>query len=322
VRHHSPSGGSGSSSAPRAHDSRSSSSSSGSDLSVAERRHPRAGTGRGYRYYSPYYYYPGWGYWYAPGYWPGYYYGYSPYWGAGFYYGAGGYGYGGGYYGGYYGAPHAYRSERVRDSGAALRILVDPEDTKVYVDGYYAGEVDSFDGMFQRLHVSPGRHEITFKRDGYVTHRTRVYVGEGETVKIRHDMEKGPGPDTLEDLAGEKGLYEERSSEAERRSEDPAEDRRPDRYEDQNEGPQTAPAPPSADASVAPGLLALRVTPDDASVYVDGRFFGSAGQAGEIELSAGTHRVEVVRPGFRTVERRVVVESGRLETVAITLERP
>ena len=32
---------------------------------------------------SPYYYAPGWGYWYNPGYYPGYYYGYSPYWGAG-----------------------------------------------------------------------------------------------------------------------------------------------------------------------------------------------------------------------------------------------
>ena len=97
------------------------------------------------------------------------------------------------------------------DAGA-LRILVDPEDTKVYVDGYYAGEVDEFDGMFQRLHVSSGRHEITLKKDGYVTHRIRVYVGEDATMKLRHDMEKGSGPDTLEDLAGERGLYEERRS--------------------------------------------------------------------------------------------------------------
>jgi PEGA domain len=330
MRHHSPSGGSGSSGSGGTSYSGSPSSPSGSGLSQAERRHPRAGTGSGGRYYGgryyypPYYYYPGWGYWYSPGYWPGYYYGYSPYWGGGLYYGTGGYGfYGGGYYGGGGGY---YRSGQPSDAGA-LRILVDPEDTKVYVDGYYAGEVDDFDGMFQRLHVSSGRHEITLKKDGYITHRIRVYVGEDATLKLRHDMEKGSGPDTLEDLAGERGLYEERRSPS-RPDEDsapgpepPATKEPPRREEDRNEGPMTGPAQ-GADTSVSPGLLTLAVTPDDASVYVDGRFFGSARQTGEIELPAGPHRVEIVRPGYRTVDRRVVIEAGRMETLAVALERP
>jgi hypothetical protein len=168
-------------------------------LTPAERRHPRAGTGTGYR---PYYYYPGYGYWYYPGYYPGYYYGYYPYWGSSFAFGLGYYGgyYGGGYYGG------SYSSSHQSDSGE-VRILVDPEDTKVYVDGYYAGEVDDFDGLFQRLTLGPGRHEITLKKDGYRTHRIRIYVGENSSTKVRHEMEKGEGPDTMEDLAGEKGLY-------------------------------------------------------------------------------------------------------------------
>lgn len=322
VRHHSPSGGSGSSASGGSSSGGSSSSSSG--LSQAERRHPRAGTGRGGRYSSPYYYYPGWGYWYSPGYWPGYYYGYSPYWGGSLYYGTGGYGY---YGGGYYGSPYVYRSHHASDAGA-LRILVDPEDTKVYVDGYYAGEVDDFDGMFQRLYVSSGRHEVTLKRDGYITHRIRVYVGEDVTLKLRHEMEKGSGPDTLEDLAGEQGLYEERRPPSHRdddsapESEPPYATEPPRREQDRNEGPMAGPGAGRADASVSPGLLSLAVNPDDASVYVDGRFFGSARQTGEIELAAGPHRVEIVRPGYRTVDRRVVIEAGRMETLAIALERP
>ena len=32
-----------------------------------------------------------------------------------------------------------------------------PSEARVYVDGYYAGTVDDFDGLFQRLNVSPGR---------------------------------------------------------------------------------------------------------------------------------------------------------------------
>lgn len=313
ARHHSPSGGSSS----RSTQVRDSGGSRGytpapsRPLTPAERRHPRAGTGHGYR---PYYYYPGWGYWYYPGYYPGYYYGYWPYWGSGLYFGIGGY-YGGGYYVyPYY--PYGYHTRRYSDAGA-LRLLVEPEDTKVYVDGYYAGEVDDFDGLFQRLHVSPGRHEITLKRDGYRTHRIKVYVDEDSTVKIRHEMEKGAGPDTLEDLAGERGLHEERRRES-RRYEDEAE--RDD--EGRIAPPDAFPPGTAAEGGSSPGLLTLSVSPGDASVYVDGRFFGSAGQAGEIELRPGPHRVEVVRPGFRTVEREVLIESGRTQTVAIELPRP
>src|SRR5207247_1446267 len=83
-----------------------------------------------------------------------------------------------------------------------LRLLVDPAETRVYVDGYYAGIVDDFDGLFQRLHVSPGRHEIALKLEGYQTHRIKVYVGSGSTLKIHYDMQKGTG-ETAEDLAGD-----------------------------------------------------------------------------------------------------------------------
>jgi len=311
--------------------------SSSSGLTTAERRHPRAGTGRGP--YRPYYYYPGYGYWYGPGYRPSYYYGYWPYYG-GAYFGIGGY-YGGGYYGGGYGGGNYgggypyYRSYSYSDA-SALRLLVDPDDTRVYVDGYYAGEVDDFDGLFQRLNVAPGRHEITLKRDGYRTHRFKVYAAEDSTLKIRHTMEKGSGPDTIEDLAGERGLYEERRREARReeRGDDDRDDRSAER-DDRAEGPARdegpvgeprreaeRPAGPVTDGNAAPGLLNLNVTPADASVYVDGRFVGSARQAGELELRPGRHRIEVVRPGYRTAERDLTIETGRTQTLSLDLPRP
>ena len=71
----------------------------------------------------------------------------------------------------------------------------------MYVDGYFAGVADDFDGMFQRLHVAPGRHEISLKLAGYKTHRVRLYVGSGGTLELDHEMEKGTG-ETFEDLTG------------------------------------------------------------------------------------------------------------------------
>ena len=39
-----------------------------------------------------------------------------------------------------------------------------PRDAAVYVDGYYAGIVDDFDGVFQRLTLEVGPHRIELER--------------------------------------------------------------------------------------------------------------------------------------------------------------
>src|SRR5262245_59539001 len=79
---------------------------------------------------------------------------------------------------------------RYRDPGAAVRLEVKPRETEVYVDGYYAGIVDDFDGVFQRLRVPPGEHEITLYLDGYRTTTQKVYLEPDNTFRIKYDMER------------------------------------------------------------------------------------------------------------------------------------
>jgi hypothetical protein len=305
------SSGGGSSSGGASHTSSGSSSSGGS----AERRHPRAGTGTGHRYYGGgggYYggYYP-WSPWYYPSsyawgpYWGSYYYGYWPQ---------------GAYYTGGY--DRSYRS--ASGETGAIRVLVDPDDAKVYVDGYYAGKVEDFDGFTQRLYLTGGPHEILLKRDGYRSVRYRVYVIPGETIKIDHEMVKGEGEEALQDLSGGRGEAPEG-----RYAPDPRGSVRDDRGDDDRED---APPPPrlslrdgagaDADRGATRGSLDLRVWPADASVYVDGEFRGTGRQVRTLELTPGTHRVEVVRPGFPTFQREVEIRAGRNEDLQVTLERP
>jgi hypothetical protein len=256
-----------------------------SGTSTAQRRHPRAGTGTG----SGGGYYPGY-----PGYgWGGYYpgYGYGSYW-----WPYGSFGWYGGYWGGY---PGWYDGGH---GSGSLRVLVDPAEARVYVDGYYAGAVDDFDGLFQRLQVAPGRHEITCKLEGYKTYRVRVYVGPDATLKLHHEMEKGQG-ESFEDLTGGAPLPEREV----RRERD-------DQRDDQGvelEGP----------ASGA-GQLRLSVLPEDASIYVDGAFRGTAREAGSLKLAPGRHRIEVVRPGYKTADKEVEVAPGETTRLTLTLDRP
>jgi hypothetical protein len=303
--HHS---GGGSSSSSSGGSSSSSSGGSGSDSSTpqtdAQRRHPRPGTGTGDHYNGHNSYYYGSPYYYGRNY---YYNAYDP-----FYYGA--YAYSPFYYSGAYGySPYYYRG-RYSDGGS-LRVIVDPVKTRVYVDGYYAGIADDFDGIFQRLSLPPGRHEISLKLDGYRTHKFRVYVPPAETLKIHHVMERGTGEDT-DEVIGEPESY--------RREDDRDRDGRNDgreepRYEGQREREDDQREDDRDDAEA--GTLRLDLKPADASVYVDGEFRGSGRRVENLRLAPGRHRIEVVRPGYRTVEREIEVRPGDNNRVQIELER-
>jgi hypothetical protein len=156
---------------------------------------PRPGTGSGGGYILPGYYYP-YSYYYRPfgyyGYGPGYGLGlgyfYDPFWspyGSGFYGPYGGYGAYGYPYQGYYGGGSYDRDDR--DEGA-VRLKLKPREAQVYVDGYLAGEVDSFDGAFQKLNLPAGGHRIELKAPGYEPLHFDVLITPGETVTYKGEM--------------------------------------------------------------------------------------------------------------------------------------
>ena len=130
--------------------------------------------------YRPYYYpYGFWGSNYGFG--LGYLY-YDPFW-------YGGYGYGGGGYSspGYY-SSGGY-SQSYRDTGN-LRLKIKPRDAQVFVDGYFVGVVDSFDGTFQRLMLDGGGHRVEIKADGYEPVEFEVLITPGETVTYKGDLKR------------------------------------------------------------------------------------------------------------------------------------
>ena len=111
--------------------------------------------GLGYFYYDPYTWYP-----------PSYY--------GGGYYGGGAYGggYGGGYYDNYF------------DIGE-VRLSVSPRSADVYVDGYYAGRVDDFDGVFQALRIDAGAHHLQIVAPGYAPLDVDVRIEPGRKITYR-----------------------------------------------------------------------------------------------------------------------------------------
>lgn len=122
----------------------------------------------------------------SPGYWGGYYpWGYA---GLGFggYYGGlyDPWWYGGGYGGGYYAGDYGYLG--------SLRLKMRPRDASVYVDGYYAGVVDSYDGVFQRLKLEAGPHRVEVRADGFEPLMFEVNILSDRTVTYEGELKALP----------------------------------------------------------------------------------------------------------------------------------
>lgn len=146
---------------------------------------PGGGGGGGwypsYPYY-PYYPYYHWGFW-GPGYGCGLGYLYYDPWFSNY-----GYGYGdpGGYYSGSGSGGYSV-SQSYRENGS-LRLKINPKQAQIFVDGYYVGVVDSFDGAFQKLGLEGGSHKIELKAEGFEPAEFEVLITPGETVTYKGEL--------------------------------------------------------------------------------------------------------------------------------------
>ena len=104
-------------------------------------------------------------------------YGYQPGWSLNLYFGRP-------YVGGYYtDRSYGYYSLAPGFAYGSLRIVDAPHDARVYVDGYYAGVVDDYDGVFQHLNLEPGAHRIEIEIDpGVEPIAFDVHIQPGQTV--------------------------------------------------------------------------------------------------------------------------------------------
>lgn len=256
------------------------------------------GFGYGYRPYYPFYspFYPfysfglGWGY---------------PYYG----WGAPYYGYP---YGGYYNA------------WPSARLEIKPRTAQVFVDGYYVGLVDQFDGVFQRLDVPVGAHELAVYLPGYKSYNQKVLFRPGEGYNFKAILEPLPAGVTEDAPHPSANAPDPYAAPAPPygRGEDP--NGPPPPYEPGRTLPLTEQRPRSIDMQPQAGgfgTLNIRVQPADAVVIVDGEKWDSpeGGSRLSIQLAAGSHRVEVRKDGFKPYTSTVQVHPGEPQSLNISL---
>jgi hypothetical protein len=290
---------------------------------LAQRAVVRVGVGRGFRpgfrspifiggfgFGYPYFYDP-WGYPYGYGF--GYGYGYPIYEG----------------YGGY--------------DVADFRLQITPKQAEVFVDGYRAGIVDDYDGIFQRLHVRPGGHDLVVFLPGYRTFETHVYGNPGSSQSIKMTLlplapgeAMTPPPVPMEPQSQGPGRG------GNMRMMPPVQVGPGGTYMQ----PQGVPPPPPMDAPPPPpvneappppvpsmptdpsayGTLSLRVQPSGGMgtlVLIDGERWATPSSSDQllVRLAEGKHHVEIRRAGFAPFITDVDVQRGASTPLNVSLVR-
>jgi hypothetical protein len=73
-----------------------------------------------------------------------------------------------------------------------LRLQVYPRHAEVYVDGYFAGHVDDFDGTFQALRLEEGPYKIEIVAPGYEPLEFDVRILPGRKTTYRGELRPRP----------------------------------------------------------------------------------------------------------------------------------
>jgi hypothetical protein len=198
----------------------------------------------------------------------------------------------------------------VYDTRAIVHVKIEPEVAEdaaaVYVDGYYAGEVNDFDGVFQGLPLTAGSHSIVLYLEGWRTVRSNVYLSAASSYTLRVAMERLP--------AGEASEPPDVSPPV---PPPPAGSYRMPVTPPRATLPPRAAAPPPAAGF---GVVDLFVQPASAEVRIDGQPWVSSDPGHFIvQVPAGSHRVEIGAPGFRLFSTDVEVREGETIPLSVSL---
>ena len=225
--------------------------------------------------------------------------------------------------------PYGY-GYRNYEPEASVRLEVKPKEAEVYVDGYYAGVVDDFDGIFQRLRVEPGEHEIELWLDGYRTVRQKVYLTQDKSFRVKYQLEHlaagqppEPKPQPIDPPQGgnQPRAGQPRPMDRGPMDRGPVGRRMPQPMPPDDPRDRGQDDPRARQGNAAYGSLAIRVQPGDAEISIDGESWRGPGGQDRlvVEVAEGSHTVEIRKAGFRTYVTQVDVRRGQSTPLNVSL---
>ncbi len=192
-------------------------------------------------------------------------------------------------------------------------LQVEPSFAEVFVDGHYVGQAYEFSSERTSLRLASRRTEVLLALPGYQDEFVdlRAYSSRMVTVRLVMVPEPGTVPTTesrpaIQTPAENETAYQFSEIEAKE-------------------------PPPDADPMLDPARyteVVLLVNVEDASIYVNGVFWGLSPAGGRIEnarLALGKNLFEVFKPGYQAFRREFTVNApekeGQKREIVIELQK-
>jgi len=199
------------------------------------------------------------------------------------------------------------------DSEYRVILKVEPDDAQVLLNGKWIGEAYEFSTNNSALRLSSRNNELVIKKDGYVEEAIDLYEYNTRKIVIRLKLLKDK--DYTGPPKSRRPAKKVTPEEAERKPE----------YKAKTEPAKELPPEPEEETreEVKAIDVILEIQPEEASIYLNGKFWGIAPPGGKIEnlrLEPGKYTLEVAKPGYQDYKKEIEVEEQKLK-IFIKLEK-
>ncbi|HOW44697.1 MAG TPA: PEGA domain-containing protein [Candidatus Aminicenantes bacterium] len=193
--------------------------------------------------------------------------------------------------------------------GVRVVMRVTPDDADVLLNGRFIGAAYEYADSRAALRLASRANELAFRRKGFSEKVVDLRDYPSRRITLRVELAPAAGaspsaaaaPGTPPAAAGQDQAYEAESE-------------------------PLPPLPPPRPAGEERFLVevALTVIPEEAAVYIDGRFWGVAPAAGRfmvLRLPPGKYALAAFKPGYAPCVREVTVPKQEKAELKIALEK-
>ena len=181
-----------------------------------------------------------------------------------------------------------------------VRLLVDPDDAVVLLNGKLKGYAYEFSSWDSSLRLASRNNEIIIKKEGYVEEVVDLYEYYSRKITVRMKL--------LEDKDYVKPVKKSKVEKPAKVKPVPVA-----KPEPQKEFPEELEK--EIENDVKPVDVVLEIFPEESSIYLNGKFWGISPKIGKIEnfrLKPGKYTLEVVKPGYKTYKKKLEISDQKL----------
>ena len=184
--------------------------------------------------------------------------------------------------------------------GRSIRVLIiaEPDDASVLLNGKLIGEAFEFSTYSSALKLRSRDNELIIKKRGYIEEVIDLYEYSSSKITVRIKLR----PDKYDQKQPPKtSVPLPQTKKTAKKPEHIAKEVTPIKKEETKKTQTQT-------AKTAYTDLTLSVTPQEASIYIDGEFFGISPKNGiikNLKLKSAEHTISVLKPGFKAITYKI-----------------